>query len=182
MRHIIAIHGKLESGKSTAADYLCKHLQAVIKPFAKPIKDFAFSLGWDGNKDTKGRRLLQLLGTEVGRECISDDIWIEKWQESLDNTGSNVTIICDDLRFQNEYEHLVTLSENMPVTIIHVVRPADTSVISKLLTWCLPSASKGHKSEQGIDFNGTIKPLVIYNSGTVSQLHFELDRIMDEYI
>ena len=166
MKQIIAIHGKMHSGKTTTAEYLRVHLRAVVKPFAKPIKDFAFDLGWNGLKDNKGRKLLQLLGTEVGRECIRDTLWVEKWQESLRDTGSNTVIICDDLRFQNEYEHLVDLSKSVPVSIIHVIRPMDISWWRKL--------KPKHASERGIDFNLDLKPHVIYNSGTISQLHDKL--------
>jgi len=175
MKQIIAIHGKMHSGKSTSADYLCTRLNAIVRPFAKPIKDFAYALGWDGAKDKRGRRLLQLLGTEVGRECIGSEIWVNKWQASLDNTGSNVTIICDDLRFQNEYEHLDQLSRRMPVYVIHVIRPAEFTPLEKLVAWLTPR----HKSEQGIKFNKDLKAIPVLNSGTVSQLQHKLEGVID---
>ena len=56
MKQVIAIHGKMHSGKSTVAEHLAKNTHGVIKPFAKPIKDFATLLGWDGLKNKKGRR------------------------------------------------------------------------------------------------------------------------------
>ena len=171
MRTIIAIHGTMGSGKSTAAKHLAKKLHAVVKPFAKPIKDFASILGWNGLKDAKGRRLLQLLGTEVGRECISDNIWIDKWQAALDNTGQNCTVICDDLRFQNEYAHLDKLAKEMPVFLLHIIRPEErVPLLVSIFT-----SKKRHKSEKGIDFNLDLKPHVIYNSGTISQLQDLID-------
>lgn len=170
MQQIIAIHGKMHSGKSTAAEYLKKELRAVVKPFAKPIKDFAYLLGWDGAKDTKGRRLLQLLGTEVGRECIRETLWVDKWQASLESTGQHAVIICDDLRFRNEYEHLDAWSKEVDVLLIHIIRPTD-------LSWW-QSLVPTHASERGISFNLDLKPIVIYNSGTISQLHDKLN----EYI
>ena len=170
MQQIIAIHGKMHSGKSTAAKYVRKHNRAVVKPFAKPIKDFAYLLGWDGVKDTKGRRLLQLLGTEVGRECIRENLWVDKWQVSLGAAGQDAIVICDDLRFQNEYEHLDALSKKVDVLLIHVIRPTDLSWWQRL--------GPTHASERGIDFNLDLKPIVIYNSGTISQLHDKLN----EYI
>ena len=172
---IIAIHGKKEHGKSTVAKAILKKVPAVIKPFAKPIKDFATLLGWDGAKDAKGRRLLQLLGTEVGRECISETLWVDKWQESLTNTGKAVHIVCDDLRFQNEYEHLVMLSKTQKVYIIHVIRPMQIPMLGRLQSWF----GFVHKSERGIKFN-TLKPTVIYNSGTVSQLAAQVEKYIDE--
>lgn len=178
MKQVIAIHGKMRSGKTTAAKYLYINLSSIVRPFAKPIKDLAYHIGWDGKKGKKGRRLLQLLGTEVGRECISDSIWVDKWQESLADTGSNVTVICDDLRFQNEYEHLNELSKSMPVALIHIVRPEAYTPLEHLVAWLTPK----HQSERGIKFNGELKPVVIYNTGTVSQLHAKLEELMYGYL
>ena len=172
---VIAIHGKMLSGKSTTAQYIQQSLKAVVRPFAAPIKDFATQLGWDGEKGPKGRRLLQLLGTEVGRECISDTIWVDKWHEGLDDVGSNVVIICDDLRFQNEYEFLDSLDN---VTLVHVIRPVDYTWGERLVAWL--SSPWQHQSERGIDFNLDLQPIVIHNTGTLSQLHFEIDRLIDD--
>jgi hypothetical protein len=98
------------SGKSTIANLIAERAKmeghtATVLPFAKPLKDYAKLLGWDGKKDAKGRRLLQLLGTECGRKCISEDLWVSKWKKALvDLELDNEVIICDDLRFRNEYE------------------------------------------------------------------------------
>ena len=75
-RLLFGIHGPAGSGKTTMAKgligALLNHDDAThtILPFAKPVKDVARNMGWNGEKDEKGRRLLQLLGTECGRECI----------------------------------------------------------------------------------------------------------------
>jgi len=172
MKQIIAVHGLIGSGKTTTSNMLLKEVRGTIRPFAKPIKDFAFELGWNGIKDAKGRRLLQLLGTEVGRECIRDTLWVDKWQASLHNTGSKSTVICDDLRFQNEYEHLVALSKKMPVALIHITRPGKRK----------PFWKKRHKSEQGIEFHDGLEPYVIINDGTLKQLEFEIQRFVDGYL
>jgi len=55
---------------------------------------------------TKNRRLLQSIGTEVGRESIDKDIWIHRVQlecRRLCNNGYMLDfLISDDLRFDNE--------------------------------------------------------------------------------
>jgi hypothetical protein len=76
-----------------------------VLPYAKKLKDFAIQLGWDGKKDEKGRKLLQLLGTEVARECISKNIWIDHWKKEADEYGEDIYII-DDVRFPNEINHI----------------------------------------------------------------------------
>jgi hypothetical protein len=96
---LIGIHGPAGSGKSTAARVICDYFDAIILPFAKPLKDFAAQLGWDGLKDEKGRRLLQLLGTECGRKCICEHIWVQHWMKMYDPSRNTVA---DDIRFENE--------------------------------------------------------------------------------
>lgn len=103
---LIGVHGPAGSGKTTAAKVICNYFDAKIHPFAQPLKDFAKLLGWDGVKDEKGRRLLQLLGTECGRKCICEHIWVEHWMKKYD---PNLNIVADDVRFINE---VATIIEN----------------------------------------------------------------------
>jgi len=105
---VIGFVGGSGSGKTTIADGLVKATRStMILPFAQPLKDFARLFGWNGIKDTKGRRLLQLLGTECGRECIDPDLWVKKWQEVVKDTAQ--VIIADDIRFQNEADAVAAL-------------------------------------------------------------------------
>ena len=105
----LGITGQAGAGKSTVAAKLrlfaaASGVDLGIVPFAKPLKDFARKLGWNGEKDERGRRLLQLLGTEVGRECIHPDIWVDKWEEAA--TALPGGTIADDCRFDNEVERV----------------------------------------------------------------------------
>lgn len=58
-----------------------------------------------GEKNGGGtpRHLMQLIGTEWGRDCIHPDFWISLWQRTaydvLDHGGK---VVCDDVRFENE--------------------------------------------------------------------------------
>lgn len=104
---LFAIAGRAGAGKSTVAKMIIDHLGCgIVLPLAKAVKDAAFELGWDGKKDDKGRRLLQLLGTEIGRECIDPDIWIKKWELTCLELKPEVCII-DDVRFENEIEFFI---------------------------------------------------------------------------
>ncbi len=49
----------------------------------------------------KPRRLLQTIGTEVGRDTVDKDVWIKAVQSRME--GSDI-VISDDVRFMNESE------------------------------------------------------------------------------
>lgn len=62
-----------------------------------------------------GRHLMVTIATEWGRNMVHPDIWVMvlekelKELEQLDNiSSSKVFVIIDDLRFQNEYDFLVS--------------------------------------------------------------------------
>jgi hypothetical protein len=113
----IMISGKMGSGKSLSAKYLMDmlgelHLTGAVTPLALPIKIIATKyLGWDGKKDEKGRKLLQTLGTEVGREYNSN-CWVsylvDQYVPSLEFYPLDF-IIVDDWRFPNEYDYVQCL-------------------------------------------------------------------------
>jgi energy-coupling factor transporter ATP-binding protein EcfA2 len=159
---IFGFAGPAGCGKTTAANMIKGILGGgVILPMAKPLKDFARALGWDGKKDARGRRLLQLLGTDCGRECISEDIWVNKWQAAVNKSGAEV-IATDDVRFENESAKI----REMGGTIIHITGRQlyyDKSEISS------------HPSEAGIH----ILPgdVLVDNSGSLEELKCRLDEI-----
>jgi len=140
---VIAIAGKMGSGKSTVASMLAKHAEArgltvEIIPFAKPLKDLATQIGWDGEKDSKGRRLLQLLGTDVCRDCIDKDYWAKRWRTAAEASEADIVIV-DDVRFDNEAEALVGLMYKM-------------ILIAKPIPWWTAAwaAVTSHASEQWV--------------------------------
>ena len=104
---VIGLTGKAGCGKTTAAKVLVeKGFQRLS--FATPVKHVAKRFGWDGEKDEKGRRLLQLIGTEIGR-WYDPDIWVKEMaRKILDVEDTNkyymdqTMIVIDDVRFNNE--------------------------------------------------------------------------------
>lgn len=123
---VIAFCGRATSGKTTAAEWLeglfrARSQGARIIPFAKPLKDKARELGWNGVKDEKGRALLQRLGTDVCRECIDEDYWVDAWMKEYNEAQQQGIqwVLTDDMRFGNELQAVRDLNAH----VIKIVRP-----------------------------------------------------------
>ena len=124
---IIGICGFIGSGKDTAADYLVENYGFTRDSFACTLKDAVAAIfGWDRElvegrtKEARDwreqvdpwwaerldmpnltpRLVLQLWGTEVGRQAFHDDIWIASLENKLRKSAGDVVIT--DCRFPNE--------------------------------------------------------------------------------
>lgn len=161
---VIAISGRIGAGKSYLAGLLEFRLKdAVVLSFAGPLKELAIQLGWNGKKDAKGRRLLQLLGTDVCRECIDDKYWIKKMITSI-SICPHQTIIIDDLRFEDELYELRSIFGD---DLFHVHLVTKESFISRLIY----RLKHRHKSEQGIKS----KPDVVY----VNKYDYDMKEVVE---
>jgi dephospho-CoA kinase len=112
----IGITGLAGSGKDTLADILVslsagKYAKAS---FAGVLKRICTELGWDGAKDSRGRKLLQNMGMLL-RE-YDEDTWIKLLDKSLDK---NKYYVVPDVRFKNEAAYI---RDNQGI-IIRVSRP-----------------------------------------------------------
>lgn len=141
--HYVGFCGKAGVGKTTACNTLKELHQGpcLILPWADELKRIAREeFGWDGQKDEKGRRLLQVIGTECGRMYGGDLFWVKKWQKIVDefiaNASDNVLILNDDTRFDSEANHLKTYDG---IVIKLFGRQGDLGINSN------------HSSEMGID-------------------------------
>ena len=103
----LCISGKATSGKTTAAQIICEEFLAESFAFGDGVKRVALELGWNGKKDTRGRKLLQDIG-RVGRE-YNGDIWLNKSiQEAKSCAPWDKDAICvfSDCRYPNEIEQV----------------------------------------------------------------------------
>lgn len=104
----IAISGGLGSGKSEVINII----KSIHGPknvgqlkFADPLYEIQSMVqNYLDLPLHKDRSLLQLLGTEWGRKK-DPEIWIKLFLSKLDKLQNDV-VICDDLRFCNEYQAL----------------------------------------------------------------------------
>jgi hypothetical protein len=157
---IIAFTGLAQSGKTTAANVIPG---VKILSFADPVKQIALScFNWDGVKDEKGRKLLQVIGTECGR-AYDYDIWVKKMKEQIAIYApiyKNIAI--DDCRFDNESE----LVRGLGGIVIEIIRPG-----------CIPD---GHASEAGISHHMIDKQIM--NNGTLEQFKEKVRTLVSDYI
>lgn len=123
---IIGLLGFAGSGKGTAADILVSK-GFVKESFADPVKDAVASIfGWERNLlegdtdesrkfrettdaywtakfgyDVTPRYMLQLMGTEAGRDVFHTDLWVSSLEKRLERNEHSVIA---DVRFPNECE------------------------------------------------------------------------------
>lgn len=111
-KYTIGFCGILTSGKSVSARavqfLLTPFYDVKICSFAYDVKRIAYEFGWDGEKDAKGRKLLQFIGTEVGRGYDAN-LWVKYALKRMSATfidinKENNIVVFDDVRFINEVE------------------------------------------------------------------------------
>ncbi len=114
---LIVICGPQGSGKSTLAEALVKEYMGAHKigaagvvKLADPLYDlqrvvYDYLRLYQGfsplEKGAKDRRLLQVLGTEWGKEVFGPDVWIKCWERQLQQLQLGL-IVTDDCRFPEE--------------------------------------------------------------------------------
>lgn len=123
---IITISGKARAGKDTVAELLKdrledKDLNVLILHNADYLKFVAKEyFGWNGEKDERGRTLLQVLGTDVVRRRVPD-MWVGTVSKLIKGLESVFDVfIVPDCRFENEVG--VLEKEHRLVKSVHVKR------------------------------------------------------------
>ena len=154
MTHLIALSGYARSGKDTVAAYLVEEAAYQRVGFADSLREVALALdpmipmtgfttvprhlvsviaefGWEDAKDLfpEVRRILQRLGTEVGRGFFGDDVWV-----NLALGKVNGRTVFPDCRFPNEAEAIRSRGGE----VWRIVRPGFEPV-------------NGHPSETALD-------------------------------
>ncbi len=105
---VILISGKAESGKDTTCNILLdffklRNIRAIRMAYGDYVKETARMLtSWDGQKDEKGRALLQWWGTDYVRK-IDDRFWLDTVLRLAKIADGIVDyLIIPDVRFPNE--------------------------------------------------------------------------------
>ena len=124
---IFLLAGKARTGKDTVADIITKYYEeknkSVVKfGFADYIKNYAMKItNWDGKDETKPRELLQVIGTDIVRNKINQDFFINRICEDIMVYKYFFdVIIISGARFPNELD--IPKSKFKNVTIIKIER------------------------------------------------------------
>lgn len=176
---IIGFSASMGAGKTTAVEYLraFHSTEHKFKPvfnvkFAQPLydmQDFVYTRISSTYKKPDGfvkdRKLLQWLGTEWGRNTISETLWVDLWRARVlehQSATTNAIVVCDDVRFNNEAEILRSLGG-------YVVKINCDKTDKRIDT---AAGIKQHSSEAGI--NSKLVDYEITNNGTLNEFKLSL--------
>lgn len=203
---ILGVVGFLGSGKGTVGDILIQDQGYYRLSFADAVKDaVSVIFGWprhllEGDtEESRGfreatdgfwserfgyavtpRYMLQLMGTEAGRDVFNKDLWIytlEKRMQGIEN------VVIPDVRFPNEIEFI----RNMGGKVIRVKRGAEPEWYETALNDNSSYNLSGPKMTfkyPNIHFSewawiGQKFDYVIENDGTIEDLKNKLNTILE---
>lgn len=145
---VLLLSGQAESGKDFCANIFKEQLEVLgkrvlITHFADLLKFICKSFfDWNGEKDEKGRTLLQYVGTDVVRK-LDPDYWVAFLVDIIDKFEDKWDyVIIPDTRFPNEVDYFYEYSEFKTYSI-RVIRPGHKSKLSE--------EQRNHISETSID-------------------------------
>lgn len=172
---VICISAKARHGKDTAAEIMKEYLEmqgkkVLITHFADLLKYLCKQLfGWDGQKDEKGRTLLQYIGTDVVGEKNP-----AYWAQFI------VSVLT---MFENEWDYVLIPDCRYPVEIATMERTFDTTIVRverPNFDNGLTEAQKNHPSE--VDMDHYPFDFKILNNGTLEELRQEIYNFMGTQI
>jgi len=174
---LIGLHGRARAGKDSVGDLLCRRHGYSRLSFAGPLKDgliAMFGLQREqlvdrGKKEQRidwlgksPRELMQLLGTEFGRQYLREDIWITLAARNLRLMHAFTrNIVITDARFENEAAWI----RRMGGQVWHVYRTLPANVTPL------------HASEAGLPIV-VGEDSLIDNSAGLEQLAAEVERAL----
>lgn len=172
---IIMFAGKAGSGKDLCAEIFKEKFEeenkkVLIIRFGDLLKFYCKEyFGWDGNKDERGRNLLQYIGTDIVR-TKDQNYWVNKVNEfiNLFYEYYDVTLI-PDVRFSNEIGLISQKNNKDDINIIYVE--------SKQKRANLSDFQASHISENSLSFENC--DYLIENNGTIENLREECNSLFD---
>lgn len=173
---ILLISGKAEHGKTTFAQrFIEKCPDSIIINFADLVKIIAQKYyGWNGQKDSEGRSLLQKIGTQL-RLARDTSIWAQITARLIKFLSYDVSyVLVPDTRFKAQYESVVRACGKENVRTIRVRRVnSDGSQFQNHLT----QEQRNHASETDLDFF-EFDDIIENRTGSYEEIDRLIERIL----
>lgn len=171
---VILFSGKAAHGKDLSATILKEKFEfagkkALILHYADYLKFIAKQyFGWDGQKDERGRTLLQWLGTDKIRATFPN-FWVDAVVSLIKIFKSDYDLfLIADVRFPDEIQ---TMKENFDTLSVHVTRLNFNNSLTE--------AQKKHPSETAL--NGYQFDWEVVSETGKENLARELDKFIEHY-
>jgi hypothetical protein len=183
-RKILAITGRLQSGKSTLAHLLETRHGYKICDFADPLKqmiaallrlqgmteDDIYERLYGSKKELpcpelsgrSARHAMQTLGTEW-RDLIDTNLWVDVWRHRIENLSK---VVVADMRFPHELDQVRSLGGK----VISIIRGEDSTFASL------------HNSEQHIARLTADADLVIVNDMTPNDMLRQVQNFFGDWL
>lgn len=175
---IFIVSGKANSGKDTSCDLInnyvrIKNKNSINLQFSSYIKTYAKKIsGWDGSEKEKPRTLLQQLGTDIIRDKIDNNFFINRIIGDIKVYSYYFDFITiSDARFPEEIDSIYKEFKN--VYRLRIERPGFVNN--------LDNNEKKHISEIALDDYNNYDYVVI-NDSSLEELNNKLRNIVDEVI
>lgn len=171
---IITISGQAQHGKDSTAKIIQEKIEVNGNTLIIHMADYLKFIcktyfNWDGNKDEKGRHLLQYVGTDKVRK-IFPNFWVDAVMNFIKAFGDDFGyILIPDCRFPNEVE--IFRKNGYQVLAINVKRLNYEN--------CLTPEQRAHPSEcamKDFDFDYCIE-----SESGIDNLSIEVDKLLNKY-
>ena len=203
---IIGIAGRMGHGKDTIAKYFNRHPafkgHCEIRHFADPIKhvaNYLMDIPFEDMSTVEGKRqmwdygltvreILQKIGTEMFRDQISDNFWVDYMDRKVSQSDKKVVFI-PDTRFANEVEWIKSRGGIIIKVVdpgkepeVKQVRPQLTSLdkIKRFFGISTEEVITEHRSESYID--DICWDIWVSNEEGLNELYWKLEEQVLPYL
>lgn len=165
--HLVEAHGWLKTGMSEPLHTAMLALDPLI-PISAPYasshvrySELVRRVGYTTAKENEEvRRLLQVLGTEIGRKMFGENVWVDIAAHNISELlDLGIDVAITGIRYLNE----VDMIHNLGGTLIWIDRPSESEAVVPGLAHISEALTSEHFDE------------IIVNDSTLEVLHEKIE-------